>query len=440
MTGLGRAVALALRRHPSPGAIRAFQDAQLRRLVAHAADRVPFYQRLFARHGVRPADVQGLDDLRRLPTTEKRDFQTTPARDLVARGLDPDRLIVHRTSGSLGMPVFPRRTWLEGRVGALARLRMLHDLGVRPTDRRAGVGLARPRSRRARDRPQRVARALGFYRSTSVSCRQDPEAIADALAAIAPDVIMGYAGAIARVVQAVARRPRPGLSPRLVVTGAEVVTPDMRRLITRHLGARVLDWYGSHEAGMVAWECRRAGDYHVWTPGVALEVLVDGRPAAPGEAGEAVLTPLYSFAMPFIRYRQGDLVVQGDPACPCGAPFPTIREIRGRMLDYFRLPDGRDLHPYELTIPLLDDAAAEGWMAHYQFVQETLDRVTLWIVPVRPPRPDELARAGDTLRAQLGPAVTLDIHLVDDIPLGENGKFRVARSRLGSLYEAAPGG
>jgi phenylacetate-CoA ligase len=436
VNGLAPTLGFLLRRWPTREAIRAFQDAQLRRLVTHAAERVPRYRRLFAAHGVRPGDVRGVDDLGRLPMTERREIQASAAEDLVAGGIDPERLIVRRTSGSSGRPILIRRSRIERHLGTLVRLRIMRDLGVGPSDRRAGVGLGQlghPHTRRLEDLPRRIVQALGVYRSTTVNCRLDPEAIADALARIGPDVIFGYPGALLRVAQAVARRPRHGLAPRLVLTGAEVLAPGMRQQIAEGLRARVLDWYGSHEVGMIAWECRRAGGYHVWAPGVALEVLVDGRPAAPGETGEVVVTSLHSFAMPFIRYRLADLVVQGDPACACGAPFATLREIRGRRLDYFELPDGRGLHPYALTLRLLDDAAP--WLGQYQFTQEARERIALSIVPVREPSPAELAHVRRGLDEALGAGVDVQIRLVADIPLGDNGKFRVVRSLVRSAYD-----
>jgi phenylacetate-CoA ligase len=62
---------------------------------------------------------------------------------------------------------------------------------------------------------------------------------------------------------------------------------------------------------------------------VVLEVLAAGGPAAVGEAGGAPLTGLHGFAMPFVRYLVGDIVVRGPVPCPCGAPFSTIAAIEG---------------------------------------------------------------------------------------------------------------
>ncbi len=78
----------------------------------------------------------------------------------------------------------------------------------------------------------------------------------------------------------------------------------------------------------MAWECRHSGDLHTCDDGVLVEVLRDGRPAEPGERGEVVVTNLHAYAMPFIRYRIGDLATRGAP-CGCGAPFSTIGEITG---------------------------------------------------------------------------------------------------------------
>ena len=62
-----------------------------------------------------------------------------------------------------------------------------------------------------------------------------------------------------------------------------------------------------------------------------VELLVDGRPAEPGEVGEVVITDLNNFSVPLIRYRIGDLAtaVDGTP-CPCGRDLSRIGRIEGR--------------------------------------------------------------------------------------------------------------
>jgi phenylacetate-CoA ligase len=86
-----------------------FQNARLRRLIGHAYDAVPFYRALFHRHGIRPEHIRTTADLALIPVTSKRELQEASPPEVVARGLDPSRLIVYRTSGSSGERLTVRR-------------------------------------------------------------------------------------------------------------------------------------------------------------------------------------------------------------------------------------------------------------------------------------------------------------------------------------------
>jgi phenylacetate-CoA ligase len=412
-------------------AILAFQCARLRRLVAHAYENVPYYRRLFDEHGITPHDIRTAADLALIPITVKRDLRAASPSDIVARGVCPERLIAHHTSGSSGEPFVIRRTWLEERLGTVLKLRVFHDFGLRPTDRQVGVGLVRSRPW-IRDLPQHILRGAGFYRWAAIDCRLPIEDIRRTLRSLRPDAILSYPGVIARVAQLLTDEDRRLLRPRLVLTGAEVLTPLMRRQIVEGLRAPVFDWYGSHELGIIAWQCKRGGGFHVADDSLILEILKDGRAARPGETGEVVGTRLHALAMPFIRYKLGDAVVQGEAPCPCGAPFSTIRSVQGRMLDYFPLPDGRVLHPYNLSETLQDEAA--HWLGQYQFTQERKDRVILRMVPRVTPSPGDLARVRQALIAHLGAGVELEMLVVPEIAIELSGKFRVSRSLVQSAY------
>ena len=172
--------------------------------------------------------------------------------------------------------------------------------------------------------------------------------------------------------------------------------------------------YSSHELGLIGWECPRGIGLHVADDSLLLEVLVNGRPAEPGEAGELVATRLHAFAMPFIRYRTGDVVTRGPAPCPCGAAFSTILTVQVRMIDHFEMPDGRHLHPNALVIHLLRDAAR--WIARYQLTQETRGRIVLRIAPLVPPTPEERAAIESHGRAAFGPGVDFQLLLVREIP------------------------
>ncbi len=417
--------------------IAALQDVRLRRLVAHACARVPYYRALFARHGIEPAQVRTAADLARVPVTSRRDLQTAPPAALMARGVDPARLIVHSTSGSSGEPLRVRRTWLEERVTSAFRLRALHDFGLRARDTRVRLALPRRRDPRNWEGPQRLIRALGLHRKVLLDRRLPARELLRRLEALRPDAISGTPGTLVRIAQAMAQ-DRPGaIRPRLIIAGGDVLTPLLRRAIADSFGAPVFDMYGSYELGTIAWECPRAGGFHVADDGVVLEVLKDGRAAAPGETGEVVATQLHAFAAPFIRYRLGDLVTRGETPCRCGAPFSTLLAVQGRVQDYLPLANGRLFNPSELVPLMLEHP--RPWVAQHQLIQERADRVVLRIVPLAPPPAEAIAALERGARERLGPGIELQVLLVPEIPLDTNGKFQVSRSLVESIYDPIEG-
>ena len=157
------------------------------------------------------------------------------------------------------------------------------------------------------------------------------------------------------------------------------------------------------------------------------------RPAKPGERGEPVITALHLYAMPFIRYRLGDLVTRGPETCGCGQPFAKIDGIQGRMLDYFRLANGRWLHPYELVVPMTADGLE--WISRYQLVHEREDRIVLRLVPAPGATAGRIAEFERSAAKLVGPGVTVEVVIVPEIAPDAGGKFRVSRSLVRSNYD-----
>jgi phenylacetate-CoA ligase len=336
---IGPALSAAWRHtHAARAELRAWQDARLRRLVIHAYESVPLYRRLFDLHRLHPRHIRGVVDLDLIPFTDKAEMRRQGPARLLARGHDADSLLTVRTSGSSGEPFAIRRTWLEDKLQYLLRLRAFRAFGVRPTDRVVAVGVA---GRPAVGDPLLVGpslRAFGFHRRELIDGLQEPAQIAAQLRETRPDVLIGLPGVLDRLGAPELADAVSQVRPRVVILGGEVATPVMRLRIRQTFAAPLFETYASQECPLMAWECRHSGDLHTCDDGVLVEVLRDGSAVNPGERGDVVVTNLHAYAMPFIRYRIGDLATQGAP-CRCGAPFSTIGDVRRRMIDLL-LPDG----------------------------------------------------------------------------------------------------
>jgi phenylacetate-CoA ligase len=209
-----------------------------------------------------------------------------------------------------------------------------------------------------------------------------------------------------------------------------VLTPLMRRRLTTGFNAPVRETYASHEFPLLGWQCPRGGEFHTCDDGVILEVLHEGRPAREGERGEVVATNLHAYAMPFIRYRLGDIATRGERHPNCSQPFSSIRSIQGRMIDYFPLPDGRVIHPYQILSSFI--GGRDGWIRQYQLLQEREDLIVLRVQPAQAPDSEHLVALEQSVVSLLGPTVDFRVQLVDDLPLEESGKFRASRSLVHS--------
>src|SRR5207237_8114237 len=105
---------------------------------------------------------------------------------------------------------------------------------------------------------------------------------------------------------------------------------------------------------LVGWACPSGSGYRVNADSVVVEVVDrDGRPSAPGERGEVVVTALNNRTTPIVRYRIGDIGVLLVDPCPCGITLPLMGPIEGRSPDWIVGPGGRRISPFRVVLCVL---------------------------------------------------------------------------------------
>ena len=330
-------------------------------------------------------------------------------------------------------PLRFRRTLLEHNLLHLFQWRARRQLGQQSGDRIARILRPDPVPRRDNRLVGSMIEILGVERNLRLSLYEAPQTLLERLRAFRPDIVTGYPGVLTRLAAEAEAGQLDRIGPRLVLTESEVLTPAMRARIGSGWRAPVYEIYACHETRLIAWECPARGGLHTCDDAVIIEVLRDGRPVGAGERGEVVVTALHSYAMPFIRYRLGDIVTRGEKSCTCGLPFATIRTIQGRMLDFFRLPGGRWVHPYEILEGIANDRIE--WISQYQLIQERVDRIVLLFVPVGDVPAARIAEFQRFATGLVGPGVEICVQPVAEIRPGEGGKFRVSRSLVRSEYD-----
>lgn len=391
--------------------LEAEQEKRLETLIHHCFKNVPYYRRLFAEHGLKLQDIQGLSDLSKIPVLTKKTVKENGDL-LVARNVPLHRREPAHTSGSTGTPLdFIVDSSCVPIERALAHRHLLW-LGYGEGDK-----VARFREPRMSEATE-LAEVKGGGREMVISLLRGDEAemqsIVAALQSFRPTFISAWPSGLYLLARWMRKRGITIHPPRYLVTSSENLYPHAKELIEEHLGAPVIDWYGQEESVAVAMQCEYSQGYHVQT-----EVcIVEFGPSVKGYC-EIIGTNLCNMAMPFLRYKTGDLALRSDRPCPCGRRHPTIGDIVGREADFLSTPDGRVLSPLGLTYVFHHaDDVREG-----QIVQEDLDYLRVLVVPwegISNRTVEHLKQA--VLDHVDCPGMRVDVETVEDIPRTPGGK------------------
>jgi len=297
--------------------LHAYQLNLLRQLVSHSYHHSPFYRRKFEEAGVCPDSIRQLDDLQKIPVTEKRDMLNHRNDIQLRNGFD--KLVYSETSGSSGTPlVFYRSSeWDAWHNASVMRGCSWH--GVEPWERNGylwGFNLS-PRKRfktKILDCLQNRFRMFSY---------EDSEIERFARRLKRASYVGGYSSMLFRVAKAINANPNlePLTNLKMVKGTSEKIFPGYQEEAQRAFGRKIISEYGAAESGIIAFECA-SGSMHITLETCIVEV----------ENNEILVTNLVSDSFPVIRYRLGDAITLGDgKTCACGMVHPVIKEVTGRI-------------------------------------------------------------------------------------------------------------
>ena len=407
--------------------ILAFQQGELRRLVAHAHQNVPYYGRTMAEYGVTPADVRSLDDLMKLPILS-RDQARQFASERRSIG-DPVVAIEKATGGTTGEPLkfgYERSSeyWRQA-----TKWRGYGWAGFRPGD----VSLhfwGASTANMSRNKRWKIAADRAFRREHYYDCNHRSETqmqgVVDAIVAKRPRVLLCYTQAGVDLARFINERGLRRWDKLPVLCGAERLLPKDRPAMEQAFGEVVFETYGSREVMLMGSECEAHDGLHASMENVIVEIVVrDGssaRPAKPGELGEVVITDLHNLAMPFLRYANGDLAVAGGAErCRCGRGLSRFGPVEGRVAD--TLIDGQGARVNGLVFNVVFTNYSHV-VRQFQAIQHKDKRITLNVVLIRDLEPAERADIEGHLRRYF-PGIELQLVPVSEISPSKNGKRRV---------------
>lgn len=405
--------------HYSSEQIEQYQMHKLQALLTFSYQHVPYYHRLFDSLGLKPTDFHNTADLQRLPILTKeiiwREGSNMYA-DIPQKGVK-----LASTSGSSGHPVVLRKTKQAREIEQALMYRYKLNGGINPNSCSlviwGGHSFSVMNSIKNKIKHWLLNEYFfDTYQITDVSINK----ILSLLNTGSVSYLRGYTSSVYYLAQEVLSRGLRYKIPFISVT-AEKLFDSQRTVIERAFGPNLFDQYGCGECGAIAYECAEHNGLHHNFEHSVLEVIDDNN--CPATTGRVVLTNLDNYAMPLIRYENGDMVTLSDTKCACGRQSMLIKRIEGRIYDMLSGENGRKIHAGFLDDVLLEVNLLNKYqIKQLQIIQtEPLLFVCKYIAPCPISEVDKL-EIEDKYKQHLGEHIRLQMQQVDSLHIPESGK------------------
>lgn len=391
-----------------------WQNKQLQALVRHAYEHTIYYRELFDNLGLKPSDIQCVEDLHKLPIITKEIAIANHDK------LIPDNIasLPHRerkTGGTTGEPMHYLMDENNWGYTSAAKLHAWMTTSYKYGDKFVAMGSAslfakKPSlPRRIYDKIRREY-PLNTVNLTENLCEQ----YVAYLKKNNIKYIYGYTASIYIFTSYVAKYKLNLKQIEIVFTTSENLTDEYRSLIEKTYDCRVMDCYGANDAGMNAYEVVR-GHYHVGY-NVMCEII---NPIAE-HTGTILTTNLLNYTFPLLRYQFGDDVELYPEGKYNGHNGQTIRQVLGRTSDIMRLENGHNMTATGFAMIM-----KEFDIVAFSFNKTDVNHVTLTIQPIKEKYTKQQEQEiRKTINRYIGDDAKLEIVYVDYFEPLKNGKRR----------------
>lgn len=360
--------------------IEKLQGQRLREKVAYVYDRVPYYKKKMDDAGVKPDDIQTLDDIGKLPFTEKQDLRDNYPFDTFA--VDMDEIVrIHASSGTTGKATVVGYTANDIEIWSELMARSFAATGATKKDivqNGYGYGLFTG-GLGAHYGAEKLGAAVipvsGGNTKRQITIMQD---FGSTVLTCTPS----YALYLAEALKEAGIDPKKDTKLRIGIFGAEPWTEEMRDELQKKLGILACDIYGLSEimGPGVSIECEAQQGMHIFEDHFIAEIIdpATGEILPKGSKGELVISTITKEGIPVIRYRTRDITYLEYDKCECGRTHVRMRKVMGRSDDMLIIR-GVNVFPSQVESVIMQFSEVEP---HYLLVVDrvnNLDTLEVWV-------------------------------------------------------------
>lgn len=344
------------------------QSKRLVKTVNRVYHNVEYYRKKMQQAGIEPGDIQGIEDLDKLPYTTKDDLRDTYPFGLFAAP-QSEIVRIHASSGTTGKATVVGYTRKDIDIWAECVARALSQAGVTRGDTiqvaygyglfTGGLGahygaehLGATVVPMSTGNTKKLTTMMKDFGVTAIACT--------------PSYLLHIAETLE------AEGDIPNIKLKAAICGAEPWTDQMRLQIEEKLHIHAHDIYGLSEimGPGVACDCEYHKGLHVYEDHFLPEIIDPDtlKPIGADQTGELVFTTLTKEGLPLIRYRTKDLTSISYDTCECGRTLARISRFKGRSDDMLIIR-GVNVFPSQVEAALLEMG---GTTPHYMMI---VDRV-----------------------------------------------------------------
>lgn len=306
----------------SPEKIAELRLEGLKQLVNHAKNHTVYYQNV--------PEIESLDDLSKIPILTKKNIKENFS-----------ALTANNIKGSRG--------WTGG---TSEQMEFLKDADIQPfipCEQRFHTWY--PISLQTRPATIWGAGELGFTEPRTIGKRLylPIESMVDEISTLTylnlinkheADSIRGYASALVALSYYKLKHDLEIPTVKIIVNNCEPFPAQIRKIVEDAFHVPVFNFYGSQDLGSMGGDCEKHEGLHLCAERYILEIMDDGR---------LIWTDLLNYAMPLIRYENGDVGSLQNKPCSCGRGLPLLGDIVGRTLNYLWQKNGTWLNSTEIN-------------------------------------------------------------------------------------------
>ena len=393
-----------------------YRNGKIQKLIAHCYDHVPYYQRIMEERRIRPEEVKTEEDLVRFPILTK-DILRTYTNELMAKNVAEMTIAWTRTGGTTG-----ERVQVCKNRECTAWSNMCIERGLRWGGKTVDEPII-----------QLFGGSLGIDKvsaATQIGNILRGDLFIPAYELLAGNAfshfgkirrskcrfIRGYASAIYRLA-VLAKELNQDIQFAAAFPTAELLLPEWEEVIRETFKCSILPYYGCGEVNALGFSAPEANGYLIPEEHALIEVMRgDGTTELYGE-GKFLVTDLDNYAMPIIRYVNGDA---GKISGPAGQfPFARIERLDGRSNNLLMTENG-DLISGVVGVSVFRFTTS---VKSYRIIQEEPLRINIKVVP----KDSSLSENDEQLvlqllRKYLGNKMQITIEPVPSLPLPPSGK------------------